>query len=215
MEEGLQSPVPQVRANWLKYTVRSAKRYPAPAGPRILDSIGDTLRTAIRAAGPLGWQPAEDFIALCRAIREGVGVEGAQAFWRKSLNDSINEPFIRPLALGGLYLFGFTPAALYRRTPQAWALVTRDAGQMSTESGPETDSLLMKVRDLPPACRSMDLLYMWEGGFVGQADFTDCDATVLTDTRALERGAADFLIQWKPKGKVSKEPGAGDKAYRE
>ena len=203
MEEGLQSPEPQVRANWLKYTVRSAKRFPGPAGARILALMGEPLRSSIRSAAPLAWQPAEHFVALCRAIREAVGVEGAQTFWRRSLHDSINEPFIRPLALGGLYLFGFTPAALYRRTPQAWALVTRDAGQMSTESGPETDSLLMKVRGLPPQCRSMDLLYLWEGGFVGQADFVDCDATVLTDTRALDRGDADFLIQWKRKGKVS------------
>jgi hypothetical protein len=193
------SLVPQVRANWLKYTVRSAKKYPAPAGARVLEFIGDELRSSIRAAGPLAWQPAEHFIALCSAIRAALGIEGAREFWRGSLHSSINEPFMRPLALGAVYLFGRTPAALYRRTPHAWALVTRGVGHISTEPEPQPASLWIRVHGLPAPCRSMDLLHMWEGGFAGEADFVDCDAKVQTDARGLELGEANFLVAWKPK----------------
>jgi hypothetical protein len=202
------SQVPEVRANWLKYTVRSAKNYhPAPASARVLRSIGDELRSSIRVAGPLAWQPAEQFIELCTAVRVALGVAGAREFWRWSLNSSINEPFMRPLASGALYLFGRTPAALYRRTPQAWALVTRGAGQMSTDPGPHPDSLWIRVYGLPASCRSMDLLHMWEGGFAGEADFVDCDAQVQTDARALEVGAADFLVTWKQRPQRNKSGG--------
>ena len=53
------SVLPLVRASWCKYTVRCAKNYPAPDGPRILDAIGSELRGEIRKAPPLAWVPAD------------------------------------------------------------------------------------------------------------------------------------------------------------
>ena len=35
---------------------------------------------------------------------------------------------MQPLARGALFLWGKTPAALVRRTPQAWQLVSKDCG---------------------------------------------------------------------------------------
>lgn len=191
---------PQVRASWLKYTVRSSKGYRAPDGPRILEAIGDELRAEIRKAAPLSWMPAERFIDLCSAVRTALGIPGARAFWQTSLHDSIQQPLIRPLALGGLYLFGRSPAGLYRRTPQAWALVTRRTGEMWTEPGPDEESLWIKVRTLPDEARKHDLLHMWEGGFVGQAQFVDCHASVETHDGELTLGNASFLVRWQPAG---------------
>ena len=191
------SLLPQVRSSWLKYTVRSAKLYPAPDGPRILDAIGKDLRSEIRTAAPLAWMPADHFIAVCQAARTALGVAGARAFWRKSLHDCIQQPLIRPLAMGGLYLFGQRPDGLYRRTPQAWALVTRRSGEMSAEPGPEPDSLWLHIRSLPEVGRSPALLNMWEGGFAGQADFVKHAVTVETNDGHLLLGNADFLIRWR------------------
>jgi hypothetical protein len=191
------SLLPQVRANWLKYTVRSAKNYPGPDGPRILDAIGGELRGEIRKAPPLAWLSVDTFIGVCKAVRDALGVEGARAFWRKSLHDSIDQPLIRPLAVGAMYLFGRSPEALYRRTPQAWALVMRRAGGMSTEPGADSKSIWLQVRDLPEECRSPALLNMWEGGFIGQADFFKYEATVQTSDEHLMLGKADFLVRWE------------------
>jgi hypothetical protein len=193
------SLLPQVRSSWLKYSVRSAKLYSAPDGQKILEAIGPKLRSEIRTAPPLAWMPVESFIAVCQAARDALGIAGARAFWRKSLHDCIQQPLIRPLAMGGLYLFGQTPDGLYRRTPQAWALVTRRAGEMTTEPGPERDSLWLHVRALPQESRSSALLNMWEGGFVGQADFVKHDATVETNDGHLMLGNADFLVRWRKK----------------
>ena len=194
------SLLPQVRSSWLKYTVRSAKQYPLPDGQRILEAIGDELRSEIRKAPPLAWMPFEDFIKVCEAARTALGVAGARAFWRKSLHDCVDQPLIRPLAMGGLYLFGQSPDGLYRRTPQAWALVTRRGGEMSTEPGPEPDSIWLRVRSLPDEGRSPALLNMWEGGFAGQADFVKFNATVITNDGHLALGDADFLVRWKASG---------------
>ena len=38
---------------------------------------------------------------------------------------------------------------------------------------------------------------MWEGGFVGQADFFKCEATVETHDGHLLLGNADFFVHWK------------------
>ena len=190
------SLLPQVRANWLKYTVRSAKNYAAPDGPRILDAIGNELRGEIRKAAPLAWLPVETFIDVCKAVQSALGVAGARAFWRKSIHDCIDQPLIRPLAVGAMYLFGQSPEALYRRTPQAWALVTRRSGEMSTQPGTEKNSIWLQVRSLPEECRAPALLHMWEGGFVGQADFFKCKATVETNDGHLLLGNADFFVRW-------------------
>ena len=189
--------LPQVRSSWLKYSIRSAKHYPAPDGPRVLAVIGNELRTEIRKAAPLAWMPFENFIAICQAARTALGVPGARAFWRRSLHDCIEQPLIRPLAMGGLYLFGKSPAGLYRRTPQAWGLVTRRGGEMSTEPGPEPDSMWIHVRGLPEEGRSPALLNMWEGGFAGQADFVQCETIVSTNDGHLPLGDTDFFVRWK------------------
>jgi hypothetical protein len=141
--------------------------------------------------------PFEDFIAVCQAARTALGVSGARAFWRRSLHDCIEQPLIRPLAMGGLYLFGKSPAGLYRRTPQAWGLVTRRGGEMSTEPGPEPDSMWIRVRGLPEEGRSPALLNMWEGGFAGQADFVKCETIVATDDGRLPLGDTDFFVRWQ------------------
>jgi hypothetical protein len=38
---------------------------------------------------------------------------------------------------------------------------------------------------------------MWEGGFVGQADFLKFGSTVETNDGRLLLGDADFLVRWK------------------
>ena len=92
---------------------------------------------------------------------------------------------------------GNSPAGLYRRTPQAWGLVTRRGGEMSTEPGPEPDSMWIRVRGLPEEGRSPALLNMWEGGFAGQADFVNCETIVTTNDGHLPLGDSDFFVRWR------------------
>ena len=72
------SLLPQVRSSWLKYSIRSAKHYPAPDGPHILATLGDEIRAEIRKAAPLAWMPFDHLIAICESARKALGVAGAQ-----------------------------------------------------------------------------------------------------------------------------------------
>lgn len=187
-----------MRANWAKFTVRCVKRAGEPVRTAMLAAIPAALRAEIREAGPLDWLPARVFAELCEAIRVGAGADGARVFWRQSLRDAIRQPFIQPLARGALFLWGKTPLALVRRTPQAWQLVSRNCGELKAVEMGEELAITLRVSQLPAVCRKQGLLLMWEGGLMSQLDAVDALGSV--DTRAEQfssAGSADFVIRWR------------------
>jgi hypothetical protein len=189
---------PQLRANWAKFTIRCAKRAAPPLQTALLDSISNELRAEIREAGPLDWLPARVFVELCEAIRGGAGSPGARAFWRQSLRDAIRQPFIQPLARGALFLWGKTPTALVRRSPQAWQLVSRNCGELKAIESGEADTITLRVEQLPAVCRRQGLLLMWEGGLMAQFDAVDTEGSVTVHAdQFAASGTADFVLRWK------------------
>jgi hypothetical protein len=186
-----------MRANWAKFTVRCAKRTSEPLRGKLLATIPDALRAEIREAGPLEWLPARVFVELCEAIRFGASSLGARAFWRQSLRDAIRQPFIQPLARGALFLWGKTPLALVRRTPQAWQLVSRHCGELKAVESGEEGSVTLRVEQLPHVCRKPGLLLMWEGGLMAQLDAVDAEGTVVARPEQFSTlGTADFVVRW-------------------
>jgi hypothetical protein len=189
--------VPQTRANWAKFTVRCAKRAPEPLRSAILAAIPDRLRAEIREASSLDWIPARVWVELCEAVRLGGGPMGARGFWRQSLRDAIRQPFMAPLARGALFLWGKTPAALVRRTPQAWQLVARNCGELKAIETGETGTITLRVEQLHTSCRKQGLLLMWEGGLMAQLDAVDTAGTVTVRADDFaQTGNADFIVRW-------------------
>ncbi len=186
----------EIRASWLKFTMRGVRRQPADVASRVAKAMGDARVQAIRDAPALAWMPGDHFIAICTALSDTLGADGARAFWNESLHEAIDQTLMRPLALGGLRIFGRTPAALCRRTPQAWALVTRNFGEMYAEPLDDARSCIVRVEGLPANARTLALLHMWEGGFIAQARFVDERATVATETKELAAGRARFVVRW-------------------
>jgi hypothetical protein len=187
-----------MRANWAKFTVRCAKRAPEPLRGAILQAIPSALRAEIREASALDWLPARVWVELCEAIRVGADVAGARSFWRQSLRDAIRQPFMAPLARGALFLWGKTPSALVRRTPQAWQLVSRHCGQLkAVESPGESSTITLRVEQLPIPCRKQGLLLMWEGGLMAQFDAVDTVGTITVRAdQFVLTGNADFILRW-------------------
>jgi hypothetical protein len=189
---------PQMRANWAKFTVRCAKRAPEPLRGALLAAIPAALRTEIREASALDWLPARAWVELCEAIRIGADVAGARSFWRQSLRDAIRQPFMAPLARGALFLWGKTPSALVRRTPQAWQLVSRHCGELKAiESPGEASTITLRVEQLPVLCRKQGLLLMWEGGLMAQLDAVETVGTITVRAEQFVlAGNADFVLRW-------------------
>jgi hypothetical protein len=188
---------PQMRANWAKFTVRCAKRTAEPLRSSLLAAIPEALRAEIREAGSLEWIPARIWAELCEAIRLGAGSVGARTFWRQSLRDAIRQPLMAPLARGAMFLWGKTPSALVRRTPQAWQLVSRNCGELKAIETGEEHAITLRVEQLPLPCRKQGLLLMWEGGLMAQLDAVDQPGSVTMKTdQFLAHGTADFMLRW-------------------
>src|SRR4051812_31723109 len=100
----------QVRANWPKFVVRSAKHHHDASGAPIANVLSDDLRRRIREAGRLSWEDAQLLTGLAEEICLGCGPVAARAFWRASFLQSITQPMMAPLARGALMLWGKSPA---------------------------------------------------------------------------------------------------------
>lgn len=177
--------------------MRCVKRASEPVRGAMLAAIPEALRAEIREVGPLDWLPARVFVELCETIRVAAGPIGARVFWRQSLRDAIRQPFIQPLARGALFLWGKTPLALVRRTPQAWQLVSRNCGELKAVEAEGPRTITLRVEQLPTVCRKPGLLLMWEGGLMAVLDAVDAVGSV--ETRAEQfasSGVADFVIHW-------------------
>jgi hypothetical protein len=185
------------RAFWAKFTLATAKRTNEPMRSLVLNAIGRELREEIRQSATLEWLPARIFVELTGAIA-GCDERLALAFWRYSLNQSIAQPLISTLVDGGISVFGRSPLALYRRTPRAWSLVSRDCGDVTMEDGPEPNTAILRLANVPPAYRlHPGLPFLLAGGMRGQADHCKENADVeIRLERYQSAGFAEFLVQW-------------------
>ena len=188
--------VGMIRAGWAKFTLSTIAQAPSHMQDAVRSAIPASVVSEIRRAPRFGWQDASTFTQLATAIHT-VGEELAREFWRHSLRTSVEQPLISPLVRGGLAIFGNSPAALYLRTPRAYQLMTRACGHMTAEADASARSATLTVSDLPPAVRRSGMLRMWEGGFIGQAEYTGNVARVVTyDADFFERGTVVFEVRW-------------------
>jgi hypothetical protein len=187
----------QVRANWPKFVVHCAKRLKDAKGAPLVDVIRADMRKAIREVGRLSWQDARLFTDLTELIREACGGDGARAFWRSSFLEAISQPIMAPLARGALMLWGNTPDALVRRTPQAWQLQTRGCGQLKAVAVDEKNAIILRAENLPRIFRSDGFVHMCEGGLESQMAYFKLSGSVEARAEHLvARGTADFLARW-------------------
>jgi hypothetical protein len=189
-----------VRANWMKFVIHGLKRTDEPVRGNVLARIPEEVRREIRVAGRLAWLPARVFVTLANAILAGVGPTGARTFWRRSLRDSIEVPFMRPLVHGALFLWGDTPASLVRRTGQAWHLVTKNCGDFRSVETGEANSIVFRGENVAPSCRVASFIPMWAGGLEGQIDWIGTEGTVEPHAHQFDQeGTIEFLVRWQPK----------------
>jgi hypothetical protein len=189
---------PEIRAAWCKFAVRSLKRQGGPLGERLRQQLPGTLRGQIRAAPRMGWCELPIFMALCQFVAEAAGKQGAQQFWHDCLYESMDQPLMRPLVQSGLFVLGRSPAALIKRTPFAWNVVTRRCGTMAVREGPEPAQIQYEVTDLPLGLRHRAFLPVLEGGFLAHIHYVGCEGTVTCDGDTLGLGRASCDIRWHP-----------------
>lgn len=191
---------PQVRSNWPKFVLRWTKRLNGPNGAPIVDAVPSDLRREIREVPRFTWYDARLLTDLTDVVHRACGSAGARAFWRASFLESITQPMMAPLARGALMLWGNTPDALVRRTPQAWQFVTRECGNLKAVTLDEPNAIILRFEGLPRIFRNDGFISMGVGGLESEIAYFHLDGTVETQAdHLMSRGAVDFAARWQPK----------------
>jgi hypothetical protein len=189
---------PQIRASWPKFVLRCAKRFTDARGGTIVAGVPDDLRRQIREVGHLGWHDARTFMDLLGII-EGLTTDvGSRVFWRSSYKEALTQPLIAPLARGALAMWGDSPGALVRRTPEAWIFFTRNCGTLRAIPTPGDGEVILHFESLAPVLRATCFLRMVEGGMESEMDYVHAIGTVETRAEQFESdGLVEFVVRWQ------------------
>jgi hypothetical protein len=191
-------PDPRIRANWAKFSIGCIKRLDAPSRDRVLTALGPRKRERIREAGPLEWLPAHVFLDVAEAVREALGEQEAARYWRMNLRLSMEQPFVRPLVDGSLFLFGRTPGALARRTPHTWRLVARECGRWEVDPHEDERWVSVDLYELPMVFRGhMGWASVMEGGLGSLLDMAGNRGGVDVDLADYPVGRLGARVAWR------------------
>jgi len=191
---------PQIRASWPKLILRSAKQFKDATGAAVAASVPDDLRREIREIGHLGWLDARSFMKLLDIVSTRLGDDGSRAFWRASFQEALGQPLIAPLARGALAMWGDSPGALVRRTPEAWIFFARNCGSLRALPASEDDAVVLHFESLAPVLRKGSFVHLVEGGMQSEIDYVHGAGTVETRAEQFETdGIVEFVVRCQPR----------------
>jgi hypothetical protein len=127
---------PSIRVNWSKLALKWLRQLPDGEREAVRARIGAETLSRIGSAGVFEWLPANVHMAIVDAVRATLGDRGSRRYWRELMVASFDRSLLKPLVDGGLRLFGRSPSAILRLTPQAYQLVSGLA-QLNGLSGRE------------------------------------------------------------------------------
>jgi hypothetical protein len=186
----------QFRANWTKLTLKWLRQLPAPHGDQIREVIGHPTLEQVGRAGVFEWLPATIHMRVAGAVRSVLGPT-ARSFWRDLMRASLQRSLLKALAEGGLRLFGRTPHAVLRMTPQAYSLIARGCGVIDVTAGPTPGSAILTFDALPAELRVPAWVDVCAGNCEAVLDLLELPGTVSEDARGL--GAGRFVVVTTPR----------------
>lgn len=194
----------QVRANWLKLVVGTAKRQSEPVSSLILGALGPDFRAEIRTASSLTWLPATQFARVHEALHGALGAGRAELFWRQMMLDALERPMLAPLRSGALGMFGNTPASLLKFTPHAWSLVTRGCarvrfdGAHAPDSPAWTGACSLSFAEFAPELPPSLIEPLLVGGAGASLDLLGFDGEAVRGEGSTPR-RVEVQVRWRPR----------------
>ncbi len=182
----------EVRASYCKAAVAAVKRH--RRAPALLTRL-EPVRDVVRQATNLGWVDARHFVEITRATLHVLGAQEAQRFWADRLGAALNRPLMRPLAQGGMFLYGNDPASIIRMTPRAYPLVFKDCGTPRVVVG--DGSVRLSIREMPDSVRDPGIATCFGGHCVAAVEFAGARGEVLIDDQDLTNaGRLELITHW-------------------
>jgi hypothetical protein len=142
-------PEPQFRPLWSQLALAIANNR-IPAQTRQIEAaIGEeTVRRVVHSRGFV-WMPAALQMQVFDGFEAVLEPLAARRFWRDVQLRAFRSKLESPLVEGALRLFGRSPRSILRMAPQIYSLVSRHAGTSSLQPGPEPNSAVWLVADMP------------------------------------------------------------------
>jgi hypothetical protein len=182
--------MPHFRANYSKLALKLARRL--PERDAILRAAGDESVRRIGEAGMLEWLPAERHMAVTNAVQQILGATSAQSFWRDLMLLSFEGRLLKPLVQGGLRLFGRTPRAILRLSPQAYSLIARECGEISVSD--DRGRVRLDFNGLPGSLRTPGFVSLCHGNCLAVLAFVDRHGIVDAQVTSLQSGSFALLL---------------------
>ncbi len=140
---------PLVRASHLRSTLAAVDR--SRVRETVRAALPPGLVAAIEVANGFDWLPAENDVALVRAIHAALGDVDHDLFSRTVILEAFEGPLLGPLIAIALRLFPGGLMAWAHWIPRAWALVFRECGEWGVQ-GVGPGAVDLQLRWLPPIC---------------------------------------------------------------
>ena len=173
---------------------------PSAARELLLDAL-EPLREEIRATGPLEWVGLSLYLRAAETIYETLGHEATIEFWSEQISKAFDASLMRPLATGGLFLYGRNPGSMYRLLPKAYSLVFRNAGDIDVHLDGDHGAEMV-FTNLPPAMRRPAVLAHFRGNCHGVLRYLGFEGEVEMDETRLAEGTLRFAVRWSARAEA-------------
>jgi hypothetical protein len=176
-------------------------RLPAADRKAILGKIPESLRSAVRAAGLLGWLPIDLNLACTRAVAECLGEQRTHDFFRSLLLDTSDTPLLRGLVQSVLRVAVRDPGLYLPWISKGFELMFRDSGRFTvTDRGIGTARI--EATSLPQECLVDDV---WPksvaSALCALQDLTGLEGMCVLERVDAETGTMIVRATWKARGR--------------
>jgi hypothetical protein len=120
-----------IRAGFARTAMKRAAALSPALAQHLRQRLGPTLSYEFDEAPLLGWMPYEIDVAMAEGVQEELGREGRRGFVIGNTHAVADEPALRPLVQGAFRVFGVTPEAILRMTPQLWKIAYKNVAELS------------------------------------------------------------------------------------
>jgi len=173
--------------SWNRAAMRRIRSLPDDPRLRLLDAIPRKTRNTIARTSGTQWLPAEVAIEICDALVEILGPEPSVEFWRELVHDSWIGGLLEPLArelraetedAAPAEAEIAAPASLLNLAPAAWAMSSRDCGEIVVVDKGD-GRIELEARDLPESVRhSQGIRSLYAGALQAMLRFSKLSARV-------------------------------------
>ena len=137
----------KIRAALAGSMLEHVRNMPAQDRDAILKLVPEDVVETVANTIPLAWIPMATHMALVDPVRDVVGSKRNVELWHATVLAYYQRPLLRGVTSMATRLFGMKPRALVKLLPRAYAVSTRNLGEVVTIE--EHDVVFTELRGFP------------------------------------------------------------------